>query len=56
MIDYIAMMQEYFGKRHEGSLTDSPFSIRHNACLTFFSFSQQVSGVNLLALGPPIMQ
>ena len=24
MIDYIAMMQDYFGKRHDGFITDVP--------------------------------
>ena len=28
MIDYIAMMQEYFGKRHDGFLTDQPIGIK----------------------------
>ena len=28
MIDYIRMMQEYFGLRHEGFLTDNPMSIQ----------------------------
>jgi hypothetical protein len=28
MIDYIAMMQEYYGGRHDGFLTDAPKTIQ----------------------------